>query len=196
MTAVIGGSRTRAYVIGERVRMADSTSPRPDPTTALGELCAFDVARHHQDLRADVQRVATLLQPLADDGPPAAAILEVFDDLAGFLERHLSKEEHILLPALSAVADAFSHANPRPPLPFPSLLNPIRMLEGEHLRLQEMGDRLRQATGGLMVPDDAGAHWRQAYEGLATLDVAVTEHVRFENEHLFPLALDVERRLG
>lgn len=175
--------------------MADSTSSRPGSVAALSELCAVD-ARRHQGLRADLRRVADLLQPLAQDGPPAPEILEVFGDLSTFLDRHLTKEEHILFPALSAVADADRLAQPRPALPFPSLLHPIRLLEGEHVRLQELGDRLRRATAGFVVPVDAGNHWRDAYDSLATLDVAMTEHVRFENEVLFPAALDVERRLA
>ena len=144
----------------------------------------------------DVRRVAELLTSLAEAGPPAPQILEQYEALAAFLELHLAKEENILFPALVALAEAARTGQPRPPLPFPSVLNPVRLLEGEHARLHDLLDRLRDATVGLALPVDAGGRWRQAFDALAALDSALAEHVRFENEELFPKALETERQLG
>ena len=70
------------------------------------------------------------------------------------------------------------------------------MLEGEHVRLHQMLDNLRLVTAALAVAPEHGERWRHAYEALAALDAEVAEHVRFENEVLFPLAIDVDRRLS
>lgn len=175
--------------------MADLPSPHGG-SVALDELCEYATARRHHDIRLDLQRVADLLAPLADNGPPAPEVIEQYGELAHFLELHLSKEENILFPALVSLAEAARAGQPRPPLPFPSVLNPVRLLEGEHARLHELLDRLRVTTAGLAVPVDAGERWRHAYEALAALDATLAEHVRFENEVLFPQALEVERQLG
>lgn len=175
--------------------MADMPSPLGG-SAALDELCDYAAARRHRELRLDVQQVADQLKPLAGDAPPAPEILEQYRELAAFLELHLSKEENILFPALVSLAEAARAGQPRPPLPFPSVLNPVRLLESEHARLHELLDRLRVTTAGLALPVDAGEKWRRAYDALATLDAALAEHVRFENEVLFPQALEVERQLG
>lgn len=175
--------------------MADMPSPH-GRSVALDELCDYAAARRHHELRLDVRRVADLLRTLSDDGPPTPQVIEQYEDLATFLELHLAKEENILFPALVALAEAARAGQPRPPLPFPSVLNPVRLLEVEHARLHELLDRLRAVTAELAVPAEAGEPWRRAYEALASLDAALAEHVRFENEVLFPQALEVERQLG
>lgn len=176
--------------------MAEGESPGGGGPEALDELCGYAAGRHHQALRLDLRRVAGLVRPLAEDGPPGPAVVALFDDIATYLERHLTKEEHILFPALTALAEALRLGQPRPPLPFPTLLNPVRLLEGEHAWLHERMERLREVTAGVAFPVDGGEPWRRAYEGLAALDADLAEHVRFEHDVLFPQALEVERRLG
>lgn len=175
--------------------MADMPSPHSG-SLALDELCDYAAARRHHELRLEVRRVAGLLRRLSDEGLPASQILEQYEDLATFLELHLAKEENILFPALVALAEAARAGQPRPPLPFPSVLNPVRLLEGEHARLQELLDRLRALTASVALPVDAGERWRRAYEALASLDAALAAHVRFENSVLFPRAIEVERQLA
>lgn len=97
--------------------MADMPSPHGG-SGALDELCDYAAAWRHHELRADVQQVAHLLEPLAGDAPPAPEILEQYQELAAFLELHLSKEENILFPALVSLAEAARAGQPRPPCLF------------------------------------------------------------------------------
>jgi len=47
-------------------------------------------------------------------------------------------------------------------------------------------DNLLALTNGLKVPDCACGSWRALYEGLGELSAEVKEHIRVENEILFP----------
>jgi regulator of cell morphogenesis and NO signaling len=110
------------------------------------------------------------------------------------LEAHLTKEEHLLYAALSALSDAERNGRERPVLPFATLLYPIRMMETEHLRLEDSLDTLlgfaADASRGSESPD-----WQRCLGELHALDDELRRHDRFENEVLFPAALDLERRL-
>jgi regulator of cell morphogenesis and NO signaling len=47
-------------------------------------------------------------------------------------------------------------------------------------------DRLRELTGGYTVPEGVGATWRALWDGLRALDHGLREHMRVEDEVLFP----------
>ena len=176
--------------------MVDMPSPHQRGAAGLDELCADAIRRRHRELRRDVRRVREQLRGLADAGSPSPDIVQQFDGLATFLELHLVKEENILFPALEALAEAARAGRSRPPLPFPSVLNPVRLLEGEHVRVHDLLARVREAAS--LAQPDAGAgaaRWVPVFDALATLEATLDEHVRFEDEVLFPRALEVERRL-
>ena len=174
--------------------MADTPSPHPPDSSSLGELCADATRRRHRELRRDVRGVGEQLRHLFDGGVPAPRIVQQFDILAAFLELHLAKEEHILFPALDALAQAASAGGSRPPLPFPSVLNPVRLLESEHVRVRELLDRV-QETARQGPPQGGEGRWAPVVDALEALGATLDEHVRFEDEVLFPKALDIERRL-
>lgn len=179
----------------QQVCMVDMPSPHQRPAAGLDELCADAIRRRHRELRRDVRRVREQLRGLADAGSPSPDIVQQFDGLATFLELHLVKEENILFPALEALAEAARAGASRPPLPFPSVLNPVRLLEGEHVRVHDLLARVREAAR-LAQPDAGEERWAPVFNALATLEATLDEHVRFEDEVLFPKALEVERRLG
>jgi len=158
-------------------------------------MCAAADARH-RGVRASLAAVSELLPTIAGDGPPAPELLARFEDLAVFLERHCTREEQLLWPAFAALAEAARRQQPRPPLPFPTMLHPVRLMESEHTQLRARLDHLRDLTVELALPVDAVDRWRKVRDGLATLTAAVADHERYEDEVLYPEALEVERRLG
>jgi regulator of cell morphogenesis and NO signaling len=89
------------------------------------------------------------------------------------LESHMQKEEQVLFPIMLAGGN-------------PMIVHPIAMMRHEH---DEHGDELRALaalTGEMKAPDDASTLWRTLYAGLAKLAEELTEHIRIENEILFP----------
>lgn len=166
----------------------------PSPPGRMADL--HEVRRtadgHHRVLSASVHDVRDGLATLAGRADPLTLrrIHADLDELAAIVERHLAMETHLLWPALASLAASVRQRQPRPPMPFPSLLNPVRLLEAEHARIEERVRTLRQAiatVAGLPGPGDGDLEAK-----LAALDSAVAGHVRFAREVVFRLALDIE----
>jgi regulator of cell morphogenesis and NO signaling len=174
------------------MREADLDAERP-----VDELCERIVAHHHAFLYRALPVLVEDLGRLAGDdgGGTLAETRAAVADLVQQLKGHLSKEEHVLFPALVALAQAEREGGSRPPLPFPTVLHPIRMMESEHTRIDATMGRLRALTHEFAPPEDASPAWRRCLAELAELDVDLREHHRTENEVLFPRALELERRL-
>lgn len=168
-----------------------------DVERPIDELCERIVARHHAFLHRALPVLVEDLGRLGDaDGAGALAETRAaVADLAQQLKGHLSKEEHVLFPALAALAQADREGRNRPALPFPTVLHPIRMMESEHAKIDATMGLLRALTHEFAPQDDASAAWRCCLVQLSELDTDLREHHRKENEELFPRALELERRL-
>lgn len=161
-------------------------------------LCERIVARHHAYLRHALPLIEQDLAGMVDDDRAAGPLAEtraVVADLVQLLQGHLSKEENVLFPALVALAQAEREGRQRPPLPFPTVLHPIRMMETEHARIESLMARLRELTHEFVVRHEPTSAWRRYLTQLAQLDADLHEHHRTEDEELFPRALELERRL-
>jgi regulator of cell morphogenesis and NO signaling len=115
--------------------------------------------------------------------PELAAVRRLVAALRADLEPHLMKEERVLFPAITAIAQG------RTEFPFGSVANPIRMMMLEHDRAGELLAELRAATTEYALPDDACASYRSLYERLAALELDTHVHVHKENHVLFPAIL-------
>jgi regulator of cell morphogenesis and NO signaling len=138
-------------------------------------------------------QLAAALEREPDSVP--AALPAAFAALADRPLSHLAKEENILFPALTSMAEADRSGRGRPLLPFPTLLHPIRMMEAEHARLAEALDELTVVASGFTAPEGASDSARRLMAELATLRHHLSAHLRAENDVLFPRALDLDRRL-
>lgn len=176
--------------------VADPSAPSARP---LDELCAFILERHHAYVHGAIPVIRGWLATLAPaeaSAPLAAAVRAAFADLADTLASHLAKEENILFPALAAMAQAERDGSSRPLLPFPTVVHPIRLLEGEHARIELAMAKLRELTRGFTPPDGASEALQRGFRALARLDAELKEHLHVEGDELFPRALDLDRRLG
>jgi regulator of cell morphogenesis and NO signaling len=159
-------------------------------------MCHDIVDRDHAPLLHWLPRIReTLISLASGESPPAADLMRVaFIALADLIEAHLAKEENLLFPALTALSDAERAGRNRPPLPFATILHPIRMLEAEHLRIESALDQMHELAADV-PPEEATPQWRRCMMELQQLDVTLRRHHQFENEVLFPAALDLERRV-
>lgn len=170
--------------------------PMHDPGRPLDTMCHDVVARYHAPLHHSLPQIRAALAELATgDSPPAVDLMRVgFTALSELIEAHLAREENLLFPALSALSEADRQGRGRPPLPFATILHPIRMMESEHLRIESALDQLCEFAADVSA-DQQSPGWRRYLEALQGLDRELREHHRFENEVLFPAALDLERRV-
>lgn len=169
----------------------------PDVDLPIDQLCESIVSRYHADLHRTLPLIQQELRLVKDDigTDPRAEARAAIDELVRQLHGHLSKEENLLFPAFMALAQAEREGRPRPPLPFSTVLHPIRMMEAEHERIEASMVRLRALTHSFVAASDADPAWRNCLARLSRLDADLHEHHRKENEELFPRALELERRL-
>lgn len=168
-----------------------------DTDSALDVLCDDIVERYHAPLHRMLPLIRDDLAVLAgDSGSSEVNVLRLaFGELADQIEAHLSKEEHLLFPALAGLAAADRGNGVRPPSPFATVLHPIRMMEAEHARIESGLGLMRDLSRDVTEPATLMPAWRRCMAALRTLDEAVRQHHRTENEMLFPRALELERRL-
>ncbi len=154
------------------------------------------VARHHAYVRLAVpniaHRLAKLVSVHGERHPELARIARAFDQLQHDLQHHLMKEEHVLFPYIRELAR--TTPGPRPPSPFGTIENPIRMMEREHRDAGDEMHLIRELTNGYTPPADGCATYTVAFAELAEFERDLHRHVHLENNVLFPKAIGLERR--
>jgi regulator of cell morphogenesis and NO signaling len=147
---------------------------------------------HHGFLRREFPRAALLLDAAILDHPSDDRLLELseaFTRLRDEMGPHLAMEEAILFPICRDLANAFSwpsfHVGP--------VTKPIALLQHDH----DDADRLL-ATMSMIIdnypgPVDAGV--QAAFTSLGGLEDDLRQHLREENEALFPSTLRLAEEL-
>lgn len=161
----------------------------------LDELIDVINATHHVYMRTELPRLNSMLDKLAekrgDEHPWLREVRSVFVGLRQELEMHLIKEEQILFPMilqlLAGKAGAASHCG--------SVRNPIFVMEREHTSAKQALARMRSLTSDYTPPESACGTFRAAIDGLAEMEADLLEHIRKEDDILFPRAADLEARL-
>lgn len=153
--------------------MTATVAPTDDPAALTRYIETRYHARHRRDLpelRGLAQRVeaAHAADPEVPQG--LAALLH---HMIGELEMHMKKEEAILFPLIRAGA-------PQP------LDAPIAAMRADHDDHDDWVARIRTLTNGLVPPDGACGSWRALYQGIGGFLSDLADHVRLENDVLFP----------
>jgi regulator of cell morphogenesis and NO signaling len=168
-----------------------------DGRRPLDAMCNYIVERYHAALLHWLPRIADELTAIAaaSPSPAARAMREIFAALEEEIGGHLAKEQHLVFPALCALAGLARAPQRDRRATFATVLHPIRLLESEHLRIERLLDRLRDVARTVEEPDSQSDTFRRCMIELAEFDRALREHHRIENEELFPAALELERQL-
>ena len=169
-------------------------TPNDDPVALIAHI----VDTHHSYVRRSLPGILDhLSKVVAAHGsrhPELAFIESQFSKVAEDLLLHLAKEEQVLFPYITSLADAINHNGPHPPDMFGTVQNPIRMMEIEH---QEAGDRMaaiREASHNYAPPADACNTYRLVLDELQAFERDLHRHVDLENNVLFPKALELEEK--
>jgi regulator of cell morphogenesis and NO signaling len=164
----------------------------------LDRLVDHIVERHHTYVRSRVpvieRHLAKLVTVHGAQHHELARVLSVFDRMGRDLFQHMVKEERVLFPYIRELASL--PAGSRPPSPFGTIENPIRMMEREH---REAGDELRlirELTKAYVAPADGCTTYRVCFEELAQFERDLHRHVHLENNVLFPKAVELEQGSG
>lgn len=164
----------------------------------LDFLATYIVNNHHAYVRQAAGPMQAHARKVAEvhgeRHPEVREIALRFDLVVADLMAHMTKEERMLFPYISRLAEA-ARGGELPVAPFGTVANPIRMMEVEH---QNAGDHLaaiRRLSGGFVTPPDACATFKVTYQELQAFEADLHRHVHLENNILFPRAIDLERQL-
>lgn len=162
--------------------------------TSLGELIDLIEETHHTFTRTELSRIAAMAEdPELAALPRLDEIRQCFDALRDDLEPHMTKEERILFPYIAAL-----DADPKQPPDscFGSVANPIRMMRHEHITMVGLLETLRELTAQYRPAADSSPQAFLLFASLAALDEDLVQHMHWEDNVLFPRALQLENRLA
>lgn len=157
-----------------RALVARSASTAPDDSLALID---HILARFHEVHRDELEWLIPLAQKVemvhGDHEDAPHGLTEALIALANDLDDHMLKEEQVLFPMMRSGGH-------------PMIAHPITAMRADH----DEADRLLQAvfkvTGDLTLPEGACRSWTALYTGLRKFSDDLAEHMRLENDVLFP----------
>ncbi len=175
-----------AAVVAALIEASDELPDQdlPDWTTRpVAELVDHILDTHHAYLKRELPRLEKMADKVAKvHGKGNANLVELYEAyriFAADMNMHMMKEENVLFPAIKQGTGG----------PCGSLENPIRVMESEHDDADRALVHMRRLTGDYTAPDWACNTYRALFDGLRELDADMHEHVRKENEILFPRVL-------
>lgn len=152
------------------------TAAAGDAPTETAALIAHILERYHAVHRREMAELIPLARKVEAMHAAHRSVPRGLGDLLtriGYeMEAHMQKEEQGLFPTILAGGGAMAMA--------------IEIMRDDH---DDHGVRLEEVaalTGGLTVPDDAGEAWSALYAGLRGFVADLREHIRLENDVLFP----------
>ncbi|MDE2410739.1 MAG: hemerythrin domain-containing protein [Sphingomonadales bacterium] len=145
-----------------------------DPVSLTEHIETRFHARHREQLPRLVELAGKVeaVHAAAPEAPHGLAA--ALRQLLGELEVHMRKEELILFPAMRRGG-------------MPGIEHPISVMRADHDDHVIELARIRELAGGLVLPVGACGTWTALYAGLAEFLDDFEEHLRIENDTLFPM---------
>ena len=190
--------RQRSLSVDAVLREVERACRIPDTSAArladldTDGLIAHIVDVHHEYVRQAMPAILAHVHKAAKshgaNHPELVDVATVFDRVAMEMTLHLGKEEDVLFPYISRLAEAAEAGREPPYAPFGPVDNPIRMMEAEHDAAGTAMALIRELTDGYTPPEHACATYRICFKELEEFERNLHEHVHLENNILFPRA--------
>ena len=100
------------------------------------------------------------------------------------------KEEKILFPFIKALANAKRSGDTSLLENYPSVKEPVQMMEADHEMAGEILLAIRKLASDFTPPEDGCNSYQLLYKMLADLEADLHKHEHLENNILFPKALN------
>lgn len=164
----------------------------------LAELGEHIVAKHHEYVRQEIQRLIPLSAKVAGvhgkNHPELEEIQSLFQSLAEELTTHLMKEERMLFPYIAQLELAAKSGNRLAASPFGTVKNPVRMMMMEHDSAGDLLRKMREVSKNYNLPADACMSFQMLYRALEEFEADLHQHIHLENNILFPRAVELEAK--
>lgn len=166
---------------------------------APSRLIQHIVRVHHKNVRQELPRLLELAHIVGERynerAPELRAIELAVTELQVEMAEHIGKEEQVLFPYIAQVDEAPLLAFRPPQLSFSRMGQPVLMMAQEHERAKLLLVELRRLTNDFKPPVWACSTFVALYSGLRTFADRLEEHIRLENDVLFPCAMAMEAEL-
>ena len=164
-----------------RAARAAADDPADWRHASLSQLIAHIQRRYHVPLRAELPRLAAMLEKVVsrhgDRFPEVLSPLRTtFEALQRELLEHMAKEDAVLFPAVTALEASAGDAL-APPMDWAWIERPIDVMEAEHESAGAALATLRELTRGYAPPEGACPTFRGLYYGLSELEREMHVHV-------------------
>lgn len=147
------------------------------PIHDAAELTRYIETRYHARHREQLPPLAEMAAKVEDvhfgDDHVPAGLSDVLRRMIGEMEVHMKKEELILFPAIRRGGG-------------PGIENPIAVMRADHDDHAAEVAEIRRLTRGLTLPEGACGTWTALYARLDEFITDLEEHMRLENDVLFP----------
>lgn len=161
-----------------------------------GRLIQHIVRVHHKNVRQELPRLVEMAHRIAekhgDRAPELQRVASLVTELHADMTEHLRKEEQVLFPYIAQVDEAPALAFRPPQQCFSRIGQPVFMMVQEHEQARLLLAELRRLTNDFTPPTWACATFAALYAGLQRFSSNLDEHIRLENEVLFPRAVAME----
>jgi regulator of cell morphogenesis and NO signaling len=179
------------------VRCKEARHVRGEPADALRILIATIIERHHAYLKRELPAIEALLAEVVrvESGifrATAAALLPVFLRFRRELEAHMKREEITLFPLIERLEAAVAGGRPAPRNSFGPLSNAIPFMNEDHDFENKLLEKMGQMSHQFTSPPGAPAKYASIMDRLRALALDMHEHVRKEDQVLFPEAISLE----
>lgn len=163
---------------------------------SLTELITYIVETHHTFTKSEIKRIEALSAKVigvhSANHPELLKVGDLLQRLFADLLPHMSKEEQMLFPYISAMEQAEAQGAPFPFAPFGTVRNPVWMMTKEHDIAGEILRELRAMTADYQVPPDGCISYQTLYQALEGFEKDLHQHIHLENNILFPKAVEIE----
>lgn len=149
----------------------------PAPIHDAAALTRYIETRYHARHREQLPPLAGMAEKVetvhyGDDDVPEG-LANILRRMIGDMEVHMKKEELILFPAIRRGGG-------------PGIEKPIAVMRDDHDDHAIDVAEIRRLTAGLTLPPGACRTWTTLYAGLDEFITDLEEHMRLENDVLFP----------
>lgn len=151
----------------------DQSAPIHDPAALTRHIETRYHARHREQL-PELLALAARVEQVHQSAPGAPiGLSELLQKLIGEMEVHMKKEELLVFPAIRQGGR-------------PGLGETIAAMRADHDDQDREIAEINAVTGNLVLPEGACRKWTALYHGLGEFIQDLHEHIRLENEILFP----------
>ncbi len=164
---------------------------------ALHALITTILDQHHTYLKNELPALEALVRANGCSTSDicratAAGLLPVFLRFRKDLEAHMRREEVVLFPLIERLELAIAEGRPAPRNSFGSLSNAIQFMNEDHEFENKLVGMMAGITDGFAGPPGASDSYAGLMGRLKAVKLDLDEHVRKEDEILFPKTIRLE----